>query len=52
MPSTMPLRSSVTTTGVTVVVVVTVAWPFIPAFRSATVIFLPSTVKTKSAGTK
>ena len=38
-------------TGLIVVVVVTVAVPFIPGFSSDTDIFLPSTVNWKSAGT-
>ena len=49
--STSALRTSVTTTGLIVVVVVTVAVPFIPGFSSDTDTFLPSTVKRKSSGT-
>ena len=40
--TTTPWRISVTTTGVTVVVVVTVAVPIIPGFSSDAAIFLPS----------
>ena len=38
-------------TGLTVVVVVIVAVPFMPGFRSRTVTGLPSTVNWKSSGT-
>ena len=48
---TSPLRTSVTVTGVTVVVVVIRAVPFIPGFNSATDTGLPSTVSWKSGGT-
>jgi hypothetical protein len=49
--NTTPSRISVTATSLIVVVVVMVAVPFIPGFKSDTAIFLPSTVKRKSSGT-
>jgi hypothetical protein len=50
--TTCPFFTSVTVTGVTIVVVVMVAVPFMPGFRSWTAICLPSTVNRKPAGTE
>src|SRR4029453_8284302 len=49
--TTTPFFTSVTYTGLTVVVVVIVALPFIPGLSSWTVTCLSPTVKRKSAGT-
>ena len=48
---TVPLFTSVTVTGVTVVFVVIVAVPFMPGFNCCTDIGCPLTVKVKPAGT-
>ena len=49
--TTVPFFTSVTVTGVTVVRVVMVAVPFMPAFSWCTDICCPLTVKRKSSGT-
>ncbi|HEX2340831.1 MAG TPA: hypothetical protein VHI98_10165 [Vicinamibacterales bacterium] len=49
--STIPFFTSVTVTGVTVVFVVTVAVPVMPAFSSCTDSSFPSTLNRKSSGT-
>ncbi len=49
--TTVPFFTSVTVTGVTVVRVVMVAVPFMPAFNSCTDICCPLTMKRKSSGT-
>ena len=48
---TVPFFTSVTLTGVTVVRVVIVALPFMPAFSSLTDICCPLTLKRKSSAT-